>query len=141
LADLQDGDASMGKKAKATKLPKTIAGVKIPKKLRKKGGSLSQLLENPTARMIAADALIALAGALAGNRSTRLAVAGAGQDAVEAGAHAAGRGGDAMRGVAEVATGLVAEAARQVLPAALGGKDEDVVRRVDRKGKDRDSRH
>jgi hypothetical protein len=26
-----------------------------------------------------------------------------------------------------------------VLPAALGGKDEDVVRRVDRKGKDRDS--
>ena len=132
----------MGKKAKAKKLPKTIAGVKIPKKLRKKGGNLVGLLENPTARMIAADTLIALAGALAGNRTTRHAIAGAGGDVAEAGAHAADRGGDAVRGMAEVATGLVAEAARGVLPAALGGKDEDVVRRVDRKGKERgSSRH
>ncbi|KAA2237428.1 hypothetical protein [Salinarimonas soli] len=133
----------MGKKAKAKKLPKTIAGVKIPKELRRKGGSLVDILESPTARMIAAEALMALAGALAGNRTSRQAIAGAGQDAAEAGAQAADRTGDAVRGAAEVATGLVAEAARHVLPTALGGKSDDVVRRADRKGKDRDrdSRH
>jgi hypothetical protein len=133
----------MGKKTKAKKLPKRVAGVKIPKKLRKQGGGLVALLESPTGRAIAADALIAIAGALAGNRATREAVVGAGQDAVDAGAAAAGRTGDAMRGVAEVATDLMAEAARHVLPTALGGKDDDVVRRVDKKAKDRDkqSRH
>jgi len=133
----------MGKKTKAKKLPKRVAGVKIPKKLRKQGGGLVALLESPTGRAIAADALIAIAGALAGNRATREAVVGAGQDAVDAGAAAADRTGDAMRGVAEVATDLMAEAARHVLPTALGGKDDDVVRRVDKKAKDRDkqSRH
>ncbi|HYF54211.1 MAG TPA: hypothetical protein VEA41_08125, partial [Salinarimonas sp.] len=113
----------MGKKTKAKKLPKRVAGVKIPKKLRKQGGGLVALLESPTGRAIAADALIAIAGALAGNRATREAVVGAGQDAVDAGAAAADRTGDAMRGVAEVATDLMAEAARHVLPTALGGKD------------------
>jgi hypothetical protein len=135
----------MGKKAKAKKLPKTIAGVKIPKKLRRQGGGLMALLESPSGRAIAADALIAVAGALAGNRTTRNAALDAGQGAVEAGAHAVGRTGDAARGVAEVATDLMAEAARHVLPTALGGKDDDVVRRIDKKGKDKDrdkaSRH
>jgi hypothetical protein len=128
----------MGKKAKAKKLPKTIAGVKIPKKLRKQGGGLVSLLESPTGRAIAADALIAVAGALAGNRTTRKAVLETGGDVV-------GAGGDAVRGVAEVATDIMAEAARHVLPTALGGKDDDVVRRIDKKGKDKDrdkaSRH
>jgi 2-keto-4-pentenoate hydratase/2-oxohepta-3-ene-1,7-dioic acid hydratase in catechol pathway len=131
----------MAKRAKAKKLPKSIAGVKIPKTLRKGSGNLAALIESPTARAIAADALIAIAGVLAGNDRSRRAVAGAGVDAAEAGANAAGRTGDAVRGAAEIATGLVAEAARQVLPSSLGGKDEDdVVQRVDKKGKDRDFR-
>ncbi len=137
----------MAKKAKAKKLPKSIAGVKIPKKLRRQGGGILGLLESPTGRALAADALIAVAGVLAGNDRSRQAVVGAGADAAEAGAHAAGRTGDAVLGVAEVASGLMAEAARHVLPTALGGKDDhdDVVRRLDKKGKDKDrdkqSRH
>ena len=33
--------------AKKTKLPKRIAGVKIPKKLRKRGGEIYAFLESP----------------------------------------------------------------------------------------------
>ena len=43
------------------KLPKKIAGVKIPKKLRKRGGKFYSVLENPIVAHVVATALIAAA--------------------------------------------------------------------------------
>lgn len=43
--------------AKKAKLPKRIAGVKIPKKLRKRGAPLYALMSNPMVRNIVADML------------------------------------------------------------------------------------
>ncbi len=43
--------------AKNGKLPKRIAGVKIPKKLRKRGGTLYALMDNPMVRNVVADML------------------------------------------------------------------------------------
>jgi hypothetical protein len=131
-------DVPMAKKAKKAKdksaLPKKVAGVKVPKSLRKNSDSLSSLIASPLAREVVADALIAIAGALAGNKKSREAVtkaasnaaktgARAGSAAMEAGADAAA----ATRDAAATATGAVAEvvteAARRVLPASLTGED------------------
>ena len=43
--------------AKKTKLPKRIGGVKIPKKLRKRGAPLYALMSNPMVRNVVADML------------------------------------------------------------------------------------
>ncbi len=43
--------------AKKAKLPKRIAGVKIPKKLRKRGAPLYALMGNPMVRNVVADML------------------------------------------------------------------------------------
>jgi hypothetical protein len=45
--------------AKNGKLPKRIAGVKIPKKLRKKGAPLYELLNQPMVRNVVADVIAA----------------------------------------------------------------------------------
>ena len=45
--------------AKKGKLPKRIAGVKIPKKLRKRGGELAVLAQNPMVRNVLADLVAA----------------------------------------------------------------------------------
>jgi hypothetical protein len=45
--------------AKGGKLPKRIAGVKIPKKLRKKGAPLYDLLNQPMVRNVVADVIAA----------------------------------------------------------------------------------
>jgi hypothetical protein len=50
--------------AKAGKLPKRIAGVKIPKKLRKKGRKITAVLENPIVAQIIAAGLLAAADAI-----------------------------------------------------------------------------
>ena len=50
------------------KLPKKIAGVKVPKDLRKAGGKLAGLIEQPVAREIA---LAALAAGLAARKDVR----------------------------------------------------------------------
>ena len=51
--------------AKKAKLPKRIAGVKIPKKLRKRGGELAVLLDNPLVADIVAAGLLLAADRLA----------------------------------------------------------------------------
>jgi hypothetical protein len=45
----------------AAKLPKSIAGVKVPKELREPGGKLLALIQNPVVMDVAAAALIAAA--------------------------------------------------------------------------------
>ena len=57
--------------AKNGKLPKRIAGVKIPKKLRKRGGTLYALMDNPMVRNVVADILaVGLLAAADGSRSS-----------------------------------------------------------------------
>lgn len=62
------------KKAKAHKLPKTIAGVKVPKELRDAGGMIAKLARDPAAREVA---LAALTAALAARKDTRKLAQGA----------------------------------------------------------------
>jgi hypothetical protein len=47
--------------AKKNKLPKRVAGVKIPKKLRKRGGQVYAFLESPVVSHLVAAALLAAA--------------------------------------------------------------------------------
>lgn len=96
-------------KSKGFRLPKRIAGVKIPKQLRK-SGSLASVLESPMARQILADALIAAAGALATSRDARHAVGHAGSGAAET-----------VRDAAGAIAGVVAEGMRHALTD--GGDD------------------
>ena len=51
--------------AKTRKLPKRIAGVKIPKKLRKRGGEIAVLLNNPLVADIVAAGLLLAANRIA----------------------------------------------------------------------------
>jgi hypothetical protein len=103
------------KKAGDDKLPKKIAGVKVPKELRKAGDQLAKLIQEPLAREIA---LAALAAGLAARKDVRKA---AKQAALEA--------GDAAEDVAQ-STGWVSaalgaaalEAGRRVLVALEEGK-------------------
>ena len=100
----------MAKKGKA-KLPKQVAGVKVPKRLRKSGKSFAGLFKSPLGREILADALVAAAGAAAAALVRNRPSAAEVKDA-----------------------GVVAEAARQVLPTSLTGdsRDGDRDRRRDR---------
>ncbi|PWC34983.1 hypothetical protein [Azospirillum sp. TSO22-1] len=105
--------------AKSFKIPKKIAGMKIPKAVRRSGRSLTAFLETPTGREVAAAALTAMAGVLAGtSRPVRNAAAdaatGAGHTAAQAGSGAAGL----MRDMAEAAVGAVSETARDLLSAS-----------------------
>lgn len=126
-------EKTKGKEPKSkSALPKKVAGVKVPKQLRKGSDSLSSLITSPLAREVVADALIAIAGALAGSKTARDSAAKAGTGVAKAGAAAldAGAGAaSATRDAAATATGAVAEivtdAARRVLPASLTGADGD----------------
>jgi hypothetical protein len=109
------------------KVPKTVAGVKVPKALRK--GLVGSLLENPRSREILADVLLAAAGAAAAalvkHRPTGQQVANAGEAVVDAGAGAATVTRDAVQGAAGAVGEVVAEAARHILPGALTSDDKE----------------
>ena len=81
----------MGKKSKSAKLPKKIAGVKIPKAVRKTGGSAVKALRHPLLADIVAAALIAAAAAIRSNKKVRRAARTAKDKAGEA-AKGAGAG-------------------------------------------------
>src|SRR5688572_2656482 len=101
----------MAKKGKGkAKLPKTVAGVKVPKSLRQ-GSALAGLLDSPLTRKILADALLAAAGAAAAALVQKRPSPEDVKDVAQAAVGAVG--------------GVVAEAARQVLPASLTGEDRD----------------
>ena len=85
-------------KGKSAKMPKKIGGTKVPKEVRSAGDMLASLVTSPMARELVADALIAVAGVLAGNKKTREAVAGAGAQAASG-----------AKDLGQTATGAVAE--------------------------------
>jgi hypothetical protein len=97
---------------KSKKLPKKIAGVKVPKELRKAGAGLAKLAEQPVAREIA---LAALAAGLAARKDARKAAKKA---AVET-------GGEIAEGAGWVSAALGAaalEAGRRIVDVIDGGK-------------------
>jgi len=101
-------------KSKSSGLPKTIAGVRIPKRLRKSGASLAAFLDSPLGREVAAAALTAMAAVFAGrNRQVREQVRETAGDAGHAAVQAGAGAGTLMRDMAEAAVGVVADAARE----------------------------
>ena len=88
--------------AKNGKLPKRIAGVKIPKKLRKSGAPLYALLRNPLVADLVAVGLIAAADALSKSEKAKAAGKAAKSGAKEA-AEATGTGAATVAGVLALA--------------------------------------
>jgi Pyruvate/2-oxoacid:ferredoxin oxidoreductase gamma subunit len=104
----------MGKKSKV--LPKRIAGVKVPKALRR-SRLIDSLLRNPAGRKIVADALIAGATAAATVLvEHREAVADAGAAGRRRGRRVLSLASAAIEQAAEAMADVVASAARTMLP-------------------------
>lgn len=103
--------------AKTKKLPKRIAGVKIPKKLRKRGAPIYELLKRPMVRTVVADmlaaGLLAAADALAKSKPAKKAGKKAKRVAEEAGETTA----DAATAGAIDVGNVLAFAARQAAKA------------------------
>jgi hypothetical protein len=104
------------------KVPKTIAGVKVPKALRQSGW-LEPVLADPHAREILADVLIAAAGAAAAvlvkERPSMRQVAETGEAALGAGAEAGSAARDQVLDAADAAAGVIRHAAKAILPNSL----------------------
>lgn len=107
-------------KSKPAKTPKSIAGVKLPKEFRMTGDALAGLITSPMVRELAADVLIAVAGAITANRRPKDAAANLAGNVADAGKGAASGAQTATEAVA----GVVVEAARRILPSAVTGEGE-----------------
>ena len=88
--------------AKNRKLPKRIAGVKIPKRLRKSGAPLYALLQNPLVADLVAVGLIAAADALTKTQAAKAAGKAAKHGAKDA-AEATGTGAASVAGILALA--------------------------------------
>ena len=94
------------KKKKTAKLPKRVAGVKIPKAIRASGGALLQQANTPLGRELIAAGLVAAGAALAKKDEIRRAAGtavGETEDAAELGARMASQIGDVVGAAANAA--------------------------------------
>ena len=111
-----------------TKVPKTVAGVKVPKALRKSGWL--DPLADPQTREILADVLIAAAGAAAAalvrGRPSMRQVADAGEAALGASAEAGSVARDLVQEAASATAGVITDAAKAILPASLTSSEVPV---------------
>lgn len=80
MAKAKTGGGSKG----TGKIPKTVAGVKIPKTLRDTGKAAVKLAQNPVARELLSAGLIAAAAAVTANTRARKAVKQGGKDTADA---------------------------------------------------------
>ncbi|GEP05544.1 hypothetical protein [Methylobacterium oxalidis] len=121
------------------KVPKTLAGLSLPNRLRK-SGALTSILNNPLARTILADVLVAAAGAaataLVRHRPSGPQVAHAGERIADAGVHAASATSDTARAAVGAIGTMVTEMASSVLPDGEGRK---AAGKAKKKGKKRKS--
>ena len=111
--------------SKKTKLPKQIAGVKLPKKLRKKANKALDALDQPLVRNLAQVALAAASAAAAKHADQSRAAADGAADKAERAAPADATGGDrpsSRHQMADVAAGLALAA----LTKWLSSKDKPV---------------
>ncbi|HEV2747012.1 MAG TPA: hypothetical protein VGW34_06905 [Allosphingosinicella sp.] len=76
----------MAKKANKGKLPKEIAGVKVPKELRRAGAGAARIIDHPVVGDLVAAALLAAAAALRESKDVRAAARSIGDEAGEAAA-------------------------------------------------------
>ena len=105
----------MGKEnKKAGKLPKKIAGVKVPKELRDAGGMLAKLARDPAAREVA---LAALTAALAARKESRNLA----RKALPETGEAVGKAGRAAGWLGPALTAAAVEAGRLLLDAYDSG--------------------
>jgi hypothetical protein len=95
------------KKNSAAKLPKRIAGVKVPKELRAPGGKLMEAVRNPLVMDLAAAALLAAAAGLREGKGARTGGAPAGGDGARGGKSDLGAiiAATAIEGVRKLAAG------------------------------------
>jgi len=126
MAKKNGADAKADKPKSKTKIPKQIAGVKIPKTLRDSGKAAMKLAQNPVARELLSAGLVAAAAAVSANSRARKAAVDGGREAADAvsGAATTASSSAAMIGAALVdAAGTAAER----FLGAKGGKAEPVV--------------
>jgi hypothetical protein len=101
---------------KKLKLPKTVAGVKVPKSLRK-SRRLKAFINNPLGRTILADVLVAAAGAAAvalrGSAPSSVQTANASGKAAAAGARGAS---DLVQSAVGALSNVVSDVARGIRP-------------------------
>ena len=113
-------------KGKASKLPKRIAGVKVPKFLRDPG-TIEQLINSPVGRVVLAEALIAAATALKNYKPVAEAAGHVTEMVEHAGSAAAETAKDLVQnaagGLADMAAGVV----RQIVPAAPTAAEDNAT--------------
>ncbi|HKH32937.1 MAG TPA: hypothetical protein VKA80_02040 [Beijerinckiaceae bacterium] len=115
----KDKAKSGAKSAKSAKA-KRNDGLKLPKKLRISGQTLAAMITSPLVRELAADVLIAVAGAIATSRKPKEAAANLASNTANAGKGAAGLAHTATGAIAEVVT----ETARRILPSSAASEGE-----------------
>jgi hypothetical protein len=122
----------MAKKTKV--LPKKVAGMKIPKQLRR-SRLIGSLLHSRLGRQIVADALVAGAAAAGAVLvREREEIAAAGKSEMRKGRRVAALIGEAVESAADAVLGVVTDAARSALP-------EEPRPRKGRKGGSAETRH
>jgi len=102
------------KKAKKARLPKEIAGVKVPRKLREHGQQLADLARNPVVAEVAAAGLVAVATALREGSKIRAAASKARDAAVSAEKHGAETAKDVKSGLTDLANFALAAATQGI---------------------------
>jgi hypothetical protein len=108
--------------AKKNRIPKQVAGFKIPKSIRK-SSFLKSMLASKTGRDILGKAVVAAAGAAAAVLAEeRKDVADTGKKGARKGARAVSIAGDAIQSAAHAALDVVAEQTRNIIPT---GKKKD----------------
>ena len=91
------------KEKKKDKAPKSAAGIKLPKQLRKAGHLAMDLAREPVVSEVVAAALLSAAAALRGNKKAARAVGAAGGEVLQGATEAtkqASKVGDALRDLA-----------------------------------------
>ena len=113
------------------KVPRKVAGVKVPKAVRK-SRLLDELLTSELGREILAEALVAAAGAVASvlikKRPSAAQIAQAGHAVTDRGAEAASATKDLAQSAVGAVTEVVADAARHILPGTLTDTADDKAR-------------
>jgi hypothetical protein len=104
--------------AKKAKLPKRIAGVKIPKRLRKRAGPVYELVNQPVVRNVVSNliavGLIAAADAMSKSKPAKKAAKKAKRAAAETGETTAGAAAESAINVSNVLAFAAREAAKAI---------------------------
>lgn len=104
--------------AKTKKLPKRIAGVKIPKKVRKRGAAIYELVNQPIVRNVVSNmiavGLLAAADALAKSKPAKKGGKKAKHSAEDAGKATTDAAGDSVINVGNVLAFAAREAAKAI---------------------------